>query len=235
MEDETIDREKIIEKALKIRELANRGIGGEKANAMRMLVDYREKHGITDEDLNIFTNLDDRWNESRTRDKWDDNFTKWFSRSITLDPDNGEPIVFFHKSRTITPFSEFNHELGWKAYPSIYGFHFVLEEDKNKVMHLGNTHVGYGVEFYVYLKMLNPYYLYARLNGESYGQDGEPHKPIDIHKPYCDNLIAKGYDSIIIQCEDYNGYNSYIVFNPNQIKSIDNDGGWTSESDNIFV
>lgn len=231
--EESEDREKIIEKALKIRELANRGIGGEKSTAMRKLVEYKEKHGLTDEDLNVFTNLDDRWNEGMSHDKWDTKFSKWFSRSVTVDIDTGEPLIFFHKSRTTTPFSEFKHDEGWKLYPSNYGFHFVLEEDARRVVHLGNTHVGRGVEFYVYLKMLNPYYLYARLDGKSYGQDGESHAPIDIHKGLIDNFIERGFDSIIIQCED--GYNTYIVFDSNQIKSVDNNGDWTAEADNIFV
>jgi len=46
------ERKKILDKAKKLKELADRGIGGEKDNAIRMLSAYRENHNITDNELN---------------------------------------------------------------------------------------------------------------------------------------------------------------------------------------
>jgi hypothetical protein len=45
------NRTKIIDKALKLKELAIRGVDGEKENAQRMLDVWKEKHSITDEEL----------------------------------------------------------------------------------------------------------------------------------------------------------------------------------------
>lgn len=45
------ERTKIIEKALKLRELSIRGIDGEKETAQRMFDTWKSKHNITDEEL----------------------------------------------------------------------------------------------------------------------------------------------------------------------------------------
>lgn len=45
------ERDKIIEKALKLRELALRGVDGEKETAQRMFDTFKQKHSITDEEL----------------------------------------------------------------------------------------------------------------------------------------------------------------------------------------
>jgi hypothetical protein len=45
------ERKKILDKAKKLKELADRGVGGEKDNAIRMLSAYMEKHNITDNEL----------------------------------------------------------------------------------------------------------------------------------------------------------------------------------------
>ena len=47
----SFERKKILDKAKKLKELADRGVGGEKDNAIRMLTAYMEKHGISDTEL----------------------------------------------------------------------------------------------------------------------------------------------------------------------------------------
>jgi hypothetical protein len=47
----TTERVKIIDKAKKLRELATRGVDGEKDNAIRMYDFHKEKHGLTDADV----------------------------------------------------------------------------------------------------------------------------------------------------------------------------------------
>ncbi len=221
------DREKIIERALKLRELANRGVGGEKQNAIRMLAEHKEKHSLTDEDLNLFTFSDSEYYSNLTPEERTGSFAKWFGKSHAYC--DAKPMVFYHKSRTVEPFTVFSHELGYRYYPNNYGFHFVHEEDQKYVQHIGNTHLGRGVDFKVYLKMMNPYYLYQRMNGESYGQNGEQYRPIEVNKSLYEWIASMGFDSIVMQCE--NGINVYVVFNPNQIKSITNTE--FSDSDDI--
>ena len=233
-EEVDIEREKIIEKAIKLRELANRGVGGEKENAIRMLKNHREKHNITDEELEESSHKGTMWYDKIPKEERTTKFAQWFKRSIAFDNRTIKPVVFFHKSRTTEMFSVFDHNKGIKYMDKDnYGFCFVHEEDKGYIEHIGNHphQTGIGVEFKVYLKMLNPYYIYARLNGESYGQNGEQYRPIQITKTLADSIMWLGFDSIIIQ--DQTGKNVYIVFKSNQIKSIDNNGEY-SESDNIF-
>lgn len=228
------EREHIIEKALKIRELANRGIGGEKETAIRMLASYREKHEITDAEMNLFTSYESTYYDSMDEEERGSSFNKWFKKSVTVDDKTNRPIVFYHKSRTVQMFYEFNNELGTRLYDdgSSYGFHFVHEDDKRKIYHIGNNHLGYGVEFLVYLRMINPYYIYARFDGQSYGQEGEQYRPVTIPKSLVESLIQKGFDSIIIQAEE--GANVYIVFTSNQIKSVNNNGDYDFNNPNIF-
>jgi hypothetical protein len=45
------ERKKILDKAKKLKELADRGVGGEMANAKEMLSKYMEKHNITFEEI----------------------------------------------------------------------------------------------------------------------------------------------------------------------------------------
>jgi hypothetical protein len=47
----TTERVKIIDKAKKLRELATRGVDGEKDNAIRMYGFHKNKHGLTDSDV----------------------------------------------------------------------------------------------------------------------------------------------------------------------------------------
>ncbi len=212
------EREKIIERALKLRELANRGVGGEKSTAMRMFKEHKEKHGLTDEDLNLFSTTESDYFNNLSPEERTGPFAKWFGRSHTYC--DGKPMIFYHKSRTLEKFSVFDHEKGFKFYSHNYGFHFVHEEDKKYVQHIGNNHLGNGVEFTVFLKMLNPYYLYHRLNGLSYGQNGEQYRPIEVTKGLVDSLTEQGFDSIVIQCED--NINVYVVFQSGQIKATTN-------------
>jgi hypothetical protein len=228
------DREKIIEKALKLRELANRGVGGEKQNAIRMLAAHREKHSITDSEMNLFTSIESTYYDTMNEEERGSSFNKWFRKSVTVDDRTNKPIVFYHKSRTVTMFYEFNNELGRRLYDdgSSYGFHFVDEDDRGKIHHIGNNHLGYGVEFLVYLRMINPYYIYAQLDGLSYGQEGEQYRPVTIPKSLVESLIEKGFDSIIIQSQG--GANVYVVFTSNQIKSVNNNGDYNFDNPNVF-
>lgn len=226
------EREKIIEKALKLRELANRGIGGEKSNAISFLATHREKHNITDAEMNLFTSVETEWYSAKTPEQKSEPFVKWFSKSVTIDDKKNQPLVFFHKSRTTTMFYEFRHDVGLKYDESSYGFAFVHEDDARVITHIGNNHIGNGVEFKCYLKMVNPYYIYGKLNGECYGQNGELHKPIYIDKEFCVKIMRMDFDSIIVQSDI--GINCYIVFFSNQIKSVNNNGNYDPTNDNIF-
>jgi len=46
--------------------------------------------------------------------------------------------------------------------------------------------------------------------------------------------MSKGYDGFIYDNAFEGSGKSYIAFNSNQIKSVDNDGTWDLDDDNIF-
>lgn len=52
-------RTKILDKAKKLKELADRGVGGEKENAKLMLEKYMLKHNITESELSLHNPSDD--------------------------------------------------------------------------------------------------------------------------------------------------------------------------------
>lgn len=57
------ERARIIDKAKKLKELADRGVGGEKDNAKRMYEAYKKKHNLTDEDVKGHKYSDDFIND----------------------------------------------------------------------------------------------------------------------------------------------------------------------------
>ena len=59
-----MNREKIIDKAKKLRELADRGVGGEQENARRMLETHKEKYNITDQEIDGHTYSSDFYFEN---------------------------------------------------------------------------------------------------------------------------------------------------------------------------
>ena len=158
-----------------------------------------------------------------------ENFYKWFEDSKATQ--NNEPVVYFHKSRHHEKFDIFSCSEGIKnPYNNCHGFYFVAKPYKHCI-----EYIGQGVEFYVYLRMNNPFYIYDDGLGrpDSFkDMDGGIFKHHDIHEPFYLEIKDRGFDSVII--ENWRYYNQYIVFHPNQIKSVDNNGNYSKESNNIF-
>lgn len=155
------------------------------------------------------------------------NFWDWFEDSKGVF-DVKEPQVFYHKSRSIEPFEEFKHEGVIKNdYNDCHGFYFVAEANQPNIDYMGN-----GLGYYVYLRMNNPFYIYADINGGITDSNGNTHKSLDISGEFCFNLHSQGYDSIIVS--NPFSFNEYIVFNPNQIKSITNNGDYSKTNNNIY-
>jgi len=153
------------------------------------------------------------------------NFYKWFGQSKIVDTNN-EPMVMYHKSRSKEVFDEFRLDNVEKnGYNHHYGIYFVNVHYSHYVSYLGD-----GVEYYVYLKMENPFIIFD-FNNQPQDMNGQKLIFIDVSKEYCDNLKRQGYDGIIIKSSNYD---QYIVFEPSQVKSIDNNGEYKSETNNIF-
>ena len=154
-----------------------------------------------------------------------DNFYSWFEQSKIVDTNN-QPMVMYHKSRCKELFNEFRLEnIEKNPYNVDYGVFFVNAHYSHHVSYIGD-----GLEYYVFLKMVNPFYIYD-FNSQPHDMLGQTLVFIDVSKPYCEDLKAKGYDGIIIKS---NHYDQYVAFEPNQIKSVNNNGEYNTQTNDIF-
>jgi hypothetical protein len=157
---------------------------------------------------------------------FNDNFYKWFGKSKIVDTNN-QPLIMYHKSRCKELFNEFKlQDIQKNDYNNHYGIYFVNSHYSHHISYIGD-----GLEYYVFLKIENPFYIFD-FNNEPQDMIGQRLIYIDITKPYCDDLKSKGYDGIIIKS---NYYDQYVAFEPNQIKSVDNNGNYNEETNNIFI
>ena len=154
-----------------------------------------------------------------------DNFFKWFGDSKIVDTNN-QPMIMYHRSRCKELFSEFRLENVEKnPYNVDYGIFFVNAHYSNSISYIAD-----GLEYYVFLKMVNPFYIFD-FNNQPYDMLGQLLVFIDVSKPYCEELKSKGYDGIIIKS---NHYDQYVAFDPKQIKSVENNGDYKLTTNDIF-
>ena len=155
---------------------------------------------------------------------FNENFFKWFGDSKIVDTNN-QPMIMYHRSRCKELFNEFRLENVEKnPYNVDYGIFFVNSHYSSHISYIAD-----GLEYYVFLKMINPFYIFD-FDNQPYDMLGQTLVFIDVSKSYCEDLKSKGYDGIIIKS---NHYDQYVAFEPNQIKSVDNNGDYKSVN-NIF-
>lgn len=133
-------------------------------------------------------------------------FKKWFGDSKVVD-ESGKPLVVYHG--TNADFDTFDKE---KQNKGFFGQGFYFSSDNKFSEHYGKNILP------VYLKMLKPY-----INGNS--------KDLR-NSDFLNKLKADGYDGIIKNFSD--GTSTYIVFNPEQIKSVNNQGTFAESNPNIY-
>lgn len=182
------------------------------------------------EDLNkiISDTIREYINENKllSENNLNDNFWKWFGNSVLVK--NGKPLIVYHGTNTkFTQFDINKMRSGWLGK----GFYFTENE-----IEAGD----YGsIVLPVYLKLLNPFII----ESDKIKDDGSVefskstkeqllNKFPEIKNNKLDNvanfLLNKGYDGVI------NSNTLITVFNPNQIKSIKNDGNWDITDNNIY-
>lgn len=156
-----------------------------------------------------------------------ENFKTWFGNSVTTNS-QGKPIVFYHKSRHPKQFTEFKLQGVQKnPFNKHYGFWFVLPQHRHFIDHLGD-----GISVNAYLRIENPFNITQHANNKIVFQDGVDRPNICLTNDFCAELMERGHDGIIITQIGF--YNQYVCFNPNQIKSVDNLGGFSKTDNNIF-
>lgn len=151
-----------------------------------------------------------------------DNFWKWFNNSKIVDY-KGNPLVVYHGSNS--DFKEFDKSFmknGWLGK----GFYFT--DDKKISKQFGKKIMP------VYINLKKPYI--AESNDPNSLITELKHKfnlPSEQEHDISIILNKKGFDGVIYKHWDFTGI-FYSVFNPNQIKSIYNDGSWDINDKNIY-
>lgn len=150
-------------------------------------------------------------------------FKNWFGDSKVVDK-NGRPLVVYHG--TNAEFDIFSKEKIKRGT----GFWFSSNKETSKE---------YGDIKEFYLSVKNPIDVNKNRNDFiKFAKEAMPEIPNDVSEHYIisdalgstafkEYLQNKGYDAISLG-------NSYIVFNPNQIKSVYNRGTWNARNDNIY-
>lgn len=159
------------------------------------------------------------WKEKGTDSKY---FKKWFGDSVIKHSTNDKPIVVYHSSNS--EFNQFEPQ-GSVDFPNAVYFSSSKAVSKT-----------YGDKLYsCYLKIENPYIVDA--DGSSYN-DFYDHLVGDM-----DYAVRNGYDGVIVRnIRDSWGQfgkggrkaDTYIVFNPEQIKSVNNQGTFDENNPNIY-
>ena len=161
------------------------------------------------------------WREKGTESEY---FKRWFGNSVVKHSSTDKPIVVYHG--TDSNFSEFRPSGGFDFPDAVY-----FSSKKSVAKSYTNT----GNIMQCYLKIENPYIVNA--NGAKYN---------DYYNSLVSDMdyaVRNGYDGVIVRnIRDDWGQNkrggavadTYIVFNPEQIKSVNNQGTFDSENPNIY-
>ena len=160
------------------------------------------------------------------------NFWNWFGDSKVVD-EQGRPLVVYHGSAY--KFDEFDNVFGRR------GIYFTSDKELSKTYTLRSTRDSI---YNVYLKIEKP--LVLDYKGSDYTSEIEVN-----NQKYTefDDIVSdakeQGYDGVIAKNILDLGYSAtqedtdkiaddYVAFEPNQIKSVDNRGTYSSDTGNIY-
>jgi len=168
------------------------------------------------------------WKEKGTESKY---FKKWFGDSKVVD-ENGKPLVVYHGSIE-KDINEFDLSYARNEEAFFFTDNKNIATDYAKEYEETNDNIS-GKVYPVYLSMNNPYIVDAK--GKTYSQYYS-----QLQNDFS-GLREAGYDGIIIKNIKDNKWNNtkpessnvYAVLNPNQIKSVDNQGTFDENNANIY-
>ena len=161
------------------------------------------------------------------------NFYKWFGDSKVVD-EQGRPLVVYHSgAKNITEF-----DTNKRSPFGSFGIGFYFAKYKEFAEDFGRLRQGRNAQTYAtYLKIQNPYtieqYFNEKLNVvkqmEKDGKDAYASKELqaEAERKTQQELIKQGFDGSFDNRE-------FMVFDPTQIKSIDNRGTYGIETPNIY-
>lgn len=182
-----------------------------------------EQEDIGSEELAWFQLPAEAYNSQGKADVNSEAFKRWFGDSKVVD-ENGRPLVVYHG--TNTEFDAFSKE----KIKHGTGFWFSSNKETSKE---------YGDVKEFYLSVKNPIDVNKNRNDFiRFAKEAMPEIPDDVSQHYIisealgstafkEYLQNKGYDAISLG-------DSYVVFEPNQIKSVYNRGTFDPSNDNIY-
>lgn len=146
------------------------------------------------------------------------NFKRWFEGSKVVD-ENGQPLKLYHG--TNANFDAFEHGYN-RIRPDANGFFFTPRRDMAETYAKGvvdDAKDQYIKE--VYLNVKNPY------KANNYNEIAK------ADSKFINQLKKEGYDGIVYKPTEADGVykpyrEEYLAFEPNQIKSVNNSGAWSS-------
>lgn len=151
------------------------------------------------------------WKEKGTDSKY---FKKWFGDSQVVD-ESGKPLVVYHSSNNLFKIFDNNKIKDGK------GFWFSSDKDYSKE-HGNNLYP-------VYLKVEKLFDVDKQ--DDNIGKYTDNPEDLIHNKQVQEKLQKDGYDGIVF---DKNEGRTYIVFNPEQIKSVNNQGTFDESNPNIY-
>ena len=152
-----------------------------------------------------------------TKDIPEQNFKRWFEGSKVVD-ENGKPLKLQHV--TSEDFDTFDLSKAGRN----------TNESLNlKGIWLGNDELADTADIIFRTNINNPKQSVRRL--PVYVNMKNPYRVKNLNEFFAnnstENLIKQGYDGVINTGADFGGI-EYVAFNPNQIKSVNNSGAWSS-------
>jgi hypothetical protein len=149
------------------------------------------------------------------RNNFNENFWIWFGNSKVID-NSGNPLIVYHG--TEKSFNTFKLKNVNTYSNNVFGYFFT---SNRKMADLYSNQSKKSIVMSVFLKMDNPYLM------PSYEyQLFQNYKTIEDCELFIEKLKNENFDGII-------SGDNYIVFESNQIKSINNTGSYSLKSDNI--
>jgi predicted nucleotidyltransferase len=164
------------------------------------------------------------WLEKGTDSKY---FKKWFGDSKVVD-EYGKPLVVYHgtTANNIEIFEPHNASTDFDYPDAIY-----FSDSINIAKTYGDTY--HKEPMHVYLKMENPLEIDAK--GQTYNDFyDELKRELNYAVTNYDGLIVKNIRDDWAQNDGGEIATTYIVFNPEQIKSVDNRGTFDEGNANIY-
>ena len=158
--------------------------------------------------------------EQEVENNLNNNFRKWFSGSKVVE--NGKPLPVYHGS-----YEEFEEFDGVTYFtPDYYNAEGYSSD---------------GIVYEVYLSIKRPLILDCKdkkwddIESEYGTSTREVVANVYKNKSKYDGVIFVNVKDSWIDDEDYQESDTvYVTFEPNQIKSVDNDGTWDINNNNIF-